>query len=298
MQFRYLIYVFIACFSITLWSSCGGGQQKQEGDKGSKKDTMKKDKKTSQDVEKSKTKQGITLTWADVSPKFPEAKLNLKKPKDKAQLKAGKVPFDYEVKNYELGVQTKDAKEREIARSKKGQHIHLILNNDPYTAHYKPTFKKKMDKGHYVALSFFARSYHESVKTKQAHQLIQFNVGDIDSTTDLSKPMLFYSRPKGTYEGQGAKKLLFDFYLINTDIQEGGRHVRLTVNDKVSFTINKWIPYYLEGLPSGKNTLTIELLDKNGDLVKSPFNKVSRTITLKKEMAEAADKQSKSKSSS
>ena len=109
----------------------------------------------------------------------------------------------------------------------------------------------------------------------------QFTVGNTDEpTVDLSKPHMFYSRPKGTYEGADTKNILLDFFLINTNLSPDGYKVRATI-DGNEFMLTKWVPYIVKGLPMGDNTFKLELLDKDGNLVDSPFNPVERTITLK-----------------
>jgi hypothetical protein len=37
----------------------------------------------------------------------------------------------------------------------------------------------------------------------------------------------------------------------------------------------------MEGLPLGENTVSLELVDKDGNFVDGPFNKVQRKFTLK-----------------
>ncbi len=91
---------------------------------------------------------------------------------------------------------------------------------------------------------------------------------------------MFYSRPKGVYEGDDVKKLLLDFYLVNTEISPEGNKVRATIND-IEFMIDEWAPYYIEGLSIGEVTIKLELLDSNGELIDSPFNPVVRKVTLK-----------------
>ena len=91
---------------------------------------------------------------------------------------------------------------------------------------------------------------------------------------------MFYSRPKGVYEGNDTKKLLLDFYLVNTEISAGGNKVRATINDS-EFMIDEWVPYYIEGLSTGEVTIKLELLNSNGKLINSPFNPVVRLVTLK-----------------
>jgi hypothetical protein len=201
-------------------------------------------------------------------------------PGEGAALQAGEVGYNFTVVNYQLSTQTPDADMKMCANSAEGQHIHLILNNEPYTAHYEANFAKDMQAGSYVALAFLSRSYHESIKHPDAYVLRQFTVGDGEpKDVDLTAPHMFYSRPKGTYSGPDVKKILLDFYLVNTDLSEDGYKVRATINGQ-EFMITEWLPQFVEGLPMGENTFKLELLDGEGNLVDSPFNPVERTITL------------------
>jgi hypothetical protein len=222
----------------------------------------------------------ILVSAVEGSPEFPDAILEMNGPGEFAEMEAGEIQFAYDITNYELQAQTSDADIKNCANSEKGQHIHLILNNQPYTAHYEPSFTQNLQPGNYVALSFLSRSYHESLKNPEAYVLRQFTVGDVVAEeVDLSGPNLFYSRPKGTYSGNDTKKIMLDFYLVNCELSEDGYKVRVTINGH-EFILTEWIPYFVEGLPMGENVFKIELLDEDGNLVESPFNRVERTIQL------------------
>lgn len=227
---------------------------------------------------------GLKLTAFDTSPKFPDAGLKLVEPADKASVASGEVAFRYELSNYQLTAQTEGPAHHDHANSAEGQHIHNIVDNEPYTAHYTPTFKKPLKDGSHVVLSFLSRSYHESLKHKGAYDLRVVNVGK--STTgpgagfDANGKHLFYSRPKGEYVGNDTKKVMLDFYLVNTDLSASGHKVRATING-TPFTIDRWLPHTIEGLPMGESTIKLELLDASGNVVPGPFNTVERKITLK-----------------
>ncbi|MAZ50310.1 MAG: phosphopeptide-binding protein, partial [Flavobacteriaceae bacterium] len=96
---------------------------------------------------------------------------------------------------------------------------------------------------------------------------------------DLNDELLFYSRPKGVYKGNDAKKLLLDFYLVNTDISPTGNKVKATINDVVFF-IDEWTPYYIEGLPLGEISIKLELINNDGVLIETPFTPSERTVIL------------------
>lgn len=226
----------------------------------------------------SQSKNGLTLVALTGSPEYPDAKLSYGT--NAVSVDGNKVSFDFRVLNYELGAQTTDAADKGLANSADGQHIHLILNNGPYSAHYEPTFSKELEDGTYTLLAFLSRSYHESVKTRTAFVIDQFVVGNSqEKLIDFSKPHLFYSRPKGSYTGKEIENLLLDFYLINTKISEDGNYVDATING-TTFKITDWKPYVIQGLKYGEATIMLELKDKEGNLIPSPFNPVERKVTL------------------
>lgn len=249
-------------------SGCGEKEEEQQQDAA---DT------TATTVPTKWSDHGITLSLKEDSPEFPDAELLLKD----VLVSPAKTKFVYEVKNYELKAQTPGADH--CANSKDGQHIHLILNNEPYLARYTTEFEEPLKTGHYVCLSFLSRSYHESIKNGKAYDLRQFSVGATArfAPADLTKPMVFYSRPKGEYIGADAQHILLDFFLANCDLSETGYRVKLTVNDSAQFTLTTWAPYIIEGMLMGENTIELELVDANGARVETLYNPVKRTIVLK-----------------
>ena len=213
----------------------------------------------------------ITIHKVQGSPEYPNAKINLSDP---FVVEDG-YEFSFDVINYELGMQTLKNFDYQVANSSKGQHIHFIVNNGPYSAHYEDTFTKQFEDSSNVILAFLSRSYHESVKNSNAYILTQVGEDEID----LNKEFLFYSRPKGTYSGMDTENLLLDFYLVNTEISNTGNKVRATINN-TQFIIDEWVPYNIKGLPKGEIKIKLELIDTFGNLIETPFNPSERTVIL------------------
>jgi len=228
-------------------------------------------------------KNGIRLIPFDDSPKFPAAQLSLRTPPAGASVPSGPVAFNYQVSNFELTKMSSGRHMADMANSVKGQHIHNIVDNEPYTAHYETSFTKPLADGQHVVLSFLSRSYHESLKHRGAYDLRLVTVGNAPAPAtpllDVNQPHLFYSRPKDTYTGADTKRIMLDFYLVNTTLEPGENNVRATING-TEFLLDKWVPYQLEGLPAGENTVKLELVDSNGKLLPGPFNSVTRTFTV------------------
>ena len=224
-------------------------------------------------------KDGIKLSTNVLATEFEEASLSLLAPGEGDPIFPDSVLFRFGVENYELGGNTSDPLSGQCANSGKGQHIHFILNNAPYTAHYNAEFKKQLPAENNVLLAFLSRSYHMSIKSKAAYILTELYSGDAIDEFDETAPHLFYSRPKGTYTGADAEKVMLDFFLVNTDLKDKNYLVRATING-LSFDIETWEPYFIEGLVEGENSISLELLDAEGNLVPSPYNPVHRTISV------------------
>jgi hypothetical protein len=207
----------------------------------------------------------------------------------------------------------------------KGNHIHVILDNEPYEAYYdlsQPFELRNVMAGKHTLRVFPSRPWHESYKNDGAFQMVGFTVkggGDASKPTttntgqtmannnanaspqptregkdmptakggdvDPTKPLLTYSRPKGEYKGTDADPIMIDFWLSNAKLKgDGGEYrVRYIVNDDEPRFIDKWEPVWLSGWLSGKDTVRLELLDKDDRPVENGgYNTTARTITVQK----------------
>ncbi|WP_299255562.1 hypothetical protein [uncultured Aquimarina sp.] len=228
-------------------------------------------------------KPKITLEKLADSPAYVDASLILDTSKEIVAKKSGEMDFSFNVEKYELGAQTKGPNAQKLANSGKGQHIHFILNNQPYSAHYEPNFKKEIPDGVHHLVAFLSRSFHESVKNKNSVVVRKLVVGENPEdklSLNMEAPTLIYSRPKGEYTGKGTEEILLDFFVLNTKLSNEGNKVRAKINNN-EFMITEWAPHVIKGLPLGEVTIQLELVDEAGNLIPGTFNKVTRKITLK-----------------
>jgi len=228
------------------------------------------------------------------SPAFPGAKARFSSLKDGDLLEDPNVSVVVDVENFELGVQTDNERAKEIMNSAQGQHAHIILDNDPYLADYesgKPFDIGVLGEGPHTLVVFPSRSYHESVKSPEAADIVNFYVGKKEGEfmLDKSKPAIIYSRPKGAYEGEGADEILLDFYLNNVELGPDGYKAKYTIRKKgstgevTSIILTDWTPAYVTGLTTGDYAVKLELLDKDGNVVPGPFNSTEREISIVRE---------------
>ena len=272
---RFTIFLFSFIFAFT---AC------QDGTKTSESTDKKEETKETKETKPAPVANKYTITPFDASTAYPDAKL------ESVSMKDGKIEFIVdEGATYKLGQQTPDAPQKNCANSAKGQHIHMLVDDKPYAARYTASFDDlKIEPGERNILAFLSRSYHESIKTPDAFLAIKSIVhqnGSMLESKKITEPMIWYSRPKGTYTGKAATdKVMLDFYLVNSDLKNGNK-VKAEINGEVHM-IDTWQPYYIEGLPMGTNKITLSLLDKDGNLVKTEQNPISREFTLAEDPTE------------
>ena len=263
-------FTFYLLTAILMFSACKDSAKTVDATKEVIKEAMP-------DMSKEQTLgNGITMKPFTSSVQFPDASIST------MNYTNGVFTFGIRGDSYSLGQQSSDVESKMCANSGKGQHIHLIVNNAPYAAKYVNQFTHDVPDGDHHVLAFLSRSYHESIKSPDAHIAVKVKVKDksITNTERIEEPMLFYSRPKGTYVGNDTKNLMLDFFVKNVNLSESGYKVKANINGTETI-ITKWQPYYLNGLPMGENTIELTLIDKDGNAVATPLNPVSRTFTLK-----------------
>lgn len=169
--------------------------------------------------------------------------------------------------NLHLTGDLKGYKPHKDPATQKGNHIHVILDNEPYEAYYEldqPFELRNVVAGKHTLRVFPSRPWHESYKNNGAFRMVTFTVkggGDAAKPTttnagqtmannnsagsaqaapegkdmpasaagdvDSSKPLLTYSRPKGEYKGAEADPIMIDFWLSNASLRGDGGEYRV-----------------------------------------------------------------------
>jgi hypothetical protein len=205
--------------------------------------------------------------------------VKLRTPTNGQLIKADKVDVTFDVKNWGLAPDP-------------GNHIHLIVDNEPYIA-IRDTSKPvdlnavvlkelghPLSEGTHVIRVFPGRAHHESVKEAGAFdvRVFHFKSKTADFKFDPKAPLLTYSRPKGCSDA--GSRVLLDFYVTNTKLGPTASRVHYTIDGNTSGDIVSFTPHYIENLPVGEHQLHVTLQDQNGSPVSGLFNDTTRTIKV------------------
>lgn len=179
-----------------------------------------------------------------------------------------------------------------------GQHVHLIVDNEPYVAIYDvsrpvPLDPKLLTPGTHVVRAFPSAGpkdekgalHHESRKNPGAFAWVRFHVGAKGGPLadfDAGRPTLTFSRPKGEYKAGSPElaKFLVDFYVTGTTLSPITSGVRAALDGKPLGTWTEWKPWVIESPAAGAHELELELVDADGKPVDGPFNKTTRKFKV------------------
>lgn len=247
----------------------GDRKAKKEGDH--KKDKKKKKKKDKQ-IAKSSEIPGTEnqIEWDD---DVPEVDFELTAPEEGQVLETGdEVAIEFDLSGYRIG--------KEI-----GQHIHVIIDNEPYIAHYEDgeaVVVEDLEPGTHTIRAFPSRHYHLSLKEEGAYDAVTFHVEEESEEFDFDpdEPYITYSRPKGTYSKEGAEELLLDFYVSNVELGDDARVV-YEVDGEEQDELEEWEPILMPPLEPGEHDVRLRLVDGDGELIENGgYNDTIRTITV------------------
>lgn len=245
--------------------------------------------------------QKVQVVPVERSKQSENVKIYIVYPEENQMEQSSEVWIQLRLRGYSLGTITDNERAKELANSKLGQSIHIIIDNNPYFARTGPSLSPFDQEGNYYermyrykipySLSqgehfirvFPARSYGESLKEKGCFAANNFYVQNkrVIRRMNLSKPYLTYNEPSGFLNIKDKEPVLLDFYLTNVSLSEDGYFVRLTIDDKIKRKLTKWTPYYIYGLNKGKHKIRLELMDKNLEKVDGFFNDTTRSFTIK-----------------
>src|ERR1043165_7470964 len=119
---------------------------------------------------------------ANASPSPAAQTLKTVEPKDGATVNGPTVKLKLELSGDLKGYQP-----HKVPASGMGNHIHVILDNEPYEAYYnldQPFELRNLTEGQHTIRVFPSRPWHESYKNDGAFQMVTFNVkGGGDAST-------------------------------------------------------------------------------------------------------------------
>lgn len=225
--------------------------------------------------------KGVKITEANDFPLFSDCSLKFIAPKSNAFF--GPNQFELEVDNFNLIGSTVDEKQKGVRLNDKGQFLYVIKNRKKIDRFNTTKFDFDLPNGTTNYFMAPSRSYEMSIKNDNSYLAFEYNVeGDSCHYNDIKEPSIYLCSPSGIYPNSHSDKVLLDFFIINTEINDQTK-VKITIDKDLHFIVDKWAPFYVEGLNPGNHTVKLQLVDKSGENIQGNYTSFEETrFTLQK----------------
>lgn len=149
------------------------------------------------------------------------------------------------------------------------QGFQLVVNDEAPERFYDSNVVyrlpvKRLRKGANLLKAYLIRSWGESLKNPEAFAYVPFYYGERRGLSWVApgRPILTLVSPRGVYEGEAGKKVLFDFIVHDPDSDEP-RKVHYTLNGK-KLQLNSGRSYDFSGLAEDDYDLRVEVVNSRG----------------------------------
>lgn len=211
----------------------------------------------------------VTFTPVDSLSFFPDAILELNTPLSNQVFKPGKVPFEFNIKNFSL--QTKGVA---------APRLSMILNGGDPEGFVAPIFQRELARGTYRAVAFLVDQNGLALKNFGNYLDRDFLVGDSRPFPYSAEPYLAINLPRNEQLIPVGQDLLVDFFVLGGDLKLDGLKVKIWVNTYQTET-NQLVPIRVSNLPIGDYQVKVQLLRTSNKELEGPFSSSTKTIYVR-----------------
>lgn len=168
---------------------------------------------------------------------------------------------------FNLSERTAEEKKHGLNLFEGGQFLGVLKTNNVQQKVIGSAVEVDVSKGDNFYLCYLSRSYNLSLKNKNASFLFKINADPSGcySETNLSDTVIALLEPRGEIKKVKSEHILLDFYLKNISLNNGN-YVVVNI-DGTEFTLNKWAPFIVSGLKTGKHTVSLIFKTKDGKTI-------------------------------
>ncbi|MFD2034917.1 hypothetical protein ACFSKL_08955 [Belliella marina] len=213
------------------------------------------------------TPSEISFYFYEEKNDYPDAILEMFSPLGNQVFKPGKVPFEFNVKNYPYG------------EGLSGFQLKLILNSSDPIGYNMPIFQKELKEGTYRSIAYLVDQ--EGLMLKEFGNYVDrdFRVGDTSPFPYSEEPYIAVNLPtdKQTYTSE--EEVTIDFLVLGGDLKKDNLKVIISIDD-INYEVGQVTPVRIANLPKGEHFLSIRLVHKDGKELEGPFSTVRKSVVI------------------
>lgn len=211
----------------------------------------------------------VTFYQYEDSSYFPDAILELYTPLGNQVFRPGKVPFEFNIKNFPY-----------MERLSENPRLFLILNGGDPIGFFSPIFQRELTEGTYRVVAYLVDEEGYALKSFGNYIDRDFMVGESRAFPYSAEPYLALNLPRNGQILMMADELIIDFLVLGGDMKLDGLKVQITVNDLV-YEIDHMAPVRVANLPVGEYKVGVKLSRADGKELEGPFSSIVKTIYVR-----------------
>lgn len=202
------------------------------------------------------------------STQFPDAILELYSPLGNQVFRPGKVPFEFNIKNFPLESSNPGA-----------PVLYTILNGGDPVGQLSPIFQQGLTEGTYRIVGYLVDQEGLALKNFGNYVDRDFLVGDSRAFPYSAEPFLAVNLPKNQEVISVDHELIVDFLVLGGDMKLDGLKVKIEINE-YTYEIDHMAPVRVENLPPGEYLVKVRLTRNDGKELEGPFSYVSKSVRV------------------
>ena len=211
----------------------------------------------------------VTFLPLESTVSFPDAILELSRPLGNQVFKPGKVPFEFNVKNFALQKSTSAS-----------PNLLMILNGGEPVGYFAPIFQRELTRGTYRTVAFLVDEQGLSLKNFGNYIDRDFLVGDSRPFPYSAEPYLAVNWPRNEQILPVGGELLLDFLVLGGDLKLDGLKINIAVNGYVT-EVTQLNPLRVVNLPKGDYQVKVQLLRIDNKELEGPFSSSTKTVFVR-----------------
>lgn len=210
----------------------------------------------------------ISFYQYEDSSSYPDAILELYTPLGNQIFKPGKVPFEFNIKNFPF----------ELYENQEFKLFNILNGGDP-VGFYSPIFQRELAEGSYRVVAYLVDEEGLALKNFGNYIDRDFQVGDSRPFPYSGEPYLALNLPRSNQIFDLGSEVVIDFLVVGGDMKLDGLKVRIQINE-LTYEIDHMAPVRLVNLPIGNYQVKVQLLRSDGKELEGPFSSVSKSIIV------------------
>jgi len=201
---------------------------------------------------------------------MPDAILELYTPFGNQAFKPGKVPFEFNIKNFP----------HKISENQEPNFFMMLNGEDPVGLN-STVFQRNLEEGTYRLVAFLADANGFALKNFGNYVDRDFRVGESRAFPYLAEPYLAVNYPREGQIFDVADQLAVDFLILGGDMRLDGLKLDLLINGDLISELMEMEPIFLLNLPRGTHQITLNLKRTDGKELEGPFSTVSKSVIVR-----------------